>query len=44
MDRQVLHVIPQSYIVDDQKGIRNPLDMIGVRLEAEVHIISYNFV
>jgi len=40
MDRQVLHVIPQSYIVDDQKGIRNPLDMIGVRLEAEVHIIT----
>ncbi len=40
MDRQVLHVIPQTYIVDDQKGIRNPLDMIGVRLEAEVHIIT----
>lgn len=40
MDREILHVIPQSYIVDDQKGIRNPLDMIGVRLEAEVHIIT----
>lgn len=40
MDREVLHVIPQTYIVDDQKGIRNPLDMIGVRLEAEVHIIT----
>ncbi len=40
MDREVLHVIPQSFIVDDQKGIRNPLDMIGVRLEAEVHIIT----
>ncbi len=40
MDRQVLHVVPQSYIVDDQKGIKNPLDMIGVRLEAEVHIIT----
>ncbi|GAB1483835.1 cell division protein FtsA [Treponema sp.] len=40
MDRQVLHVIPQSYIVDDQKGIRDPRDMIGVRLEAEVHIIT----
>ncbi len=40
MDRQVLHVIPQSYIVDDQRGIRNPLDMIGVRLESEVHIIT----
>lgn len=40
MDREVLHVIPQTFIVDDQKGIRNPLDMIGVRLEAEVHIIT----
>jgi cell division protein FtsA len=40
MDREILHVIPQSFIVDDQKGIRNPLDMIGVRLEAEVHIIT----
>ncbi len=40
MDRQVLEVIPQSYIVDDQKGVRNPLDMMGVRLEAEVHIIT----
>ncbi|MDR2375134.1 MAG: cell division protein FtsA [Treponema sp.] len=40
MDRQVLEVIPQSYIVDSQKGIRNPLDMLGVRLEAEVHIIT----
>jgi cell division protein FtsA len=40
MDRRVLEVIPQSYIVDDQKGIADPLDMIGVRLEAEVHIIT----
>jgi len=40
MDRQVLEVIPQSYIVDDQKGIADPLNMIGVRLEAEVHIIT----
>ncbi|MDR2144281.1 MAG: cell division protein FtsA [Treponema sp.] len=40
MDRQVLELIPQTYIVDDQKGIRDPLDMIGVRLEAEVHIIT----
>ncbi|MDR0669113.1 MAG: cell division protein FtsA [Treponema sp.] len=40
LDRQILEVIPQSYIVDGQKGIRNPLDMLGVRLEAEVHIIT----
>jgi len=40
MDREVLHVIPQEYVVDDQGGIRDPLDMIGIRLEAEVHIIT----
>ncbi|MBI9097011.1 MAG: cell division protein FtsA [Spirochaetaceae bacterium] len=40
MDREVLHVIPQEYIVDDQAGIKNPVDMIGVRLESEVHIIT----
>jgi cell division protein FtsA len=40
MDRQVLEVIPQNFIVDDQRNIRDPLDMIGVRLEAEVHIIT----
>ncbi|MDR2952135.1 MAG: cell division protein FtsA [Treponema sp.] len=40
LDRQILEVIPQSYTVDDQKGIRDPMDMIGVRLESEVHIIT----
>ena len=40
MDREVLHVIPQEYVVDDQGGIRDPLDMIGIRLESEVHIIT----
>ena len=40
MDREVIHVIPQEFVVDDQGGIKNPLDMIGVRLEAEVHIIT----
>ncbi|MCL2441015.1 MAG: cell division protein FtsA [Treponema sp.] len=39
-DRQILEVIPQNFKVDDQKGIRNPMDMIGVRLESEVHIIT----
>jgi len=39
-DRQILEIIPQSYKVDDQKGIRNPLDMIGVRLESDVHLIT----
>jgi cell division protein FtsA len=40
MDREVLHVLPQEFVVDDQRGIRDPIDMIGVRLEAEVHIIT----
>jgi cell division protein FtsA len=40
MDRQVLELIPQNYTVDGQRGIRNPLDMMGVRLEAEVHLIT----
>jgi cell division protein FtsA len=39
-DRQILHVLPQQYIVDDQEGIQNPLGMSGVRLEAKVHIIT----
>ena len=33
-------MLPQEYIIDDQGGVRNPLDMIGVRLESEVHIVT----
>lgn len=40
LDREVLHVLPQEFIVDDQDGIKDPLGMAGVRLEAEVHIIT----
>ncbi len=40
MDREVIHVIPQEYIVDDQDGIIDPLGMSGVRLEAKVHIVT----
>src|SRR5919108_3734234 len=40
MDREVLHVLPQDYIIDDQDGIKEPLGMSGVRLEARVHIIT----
>jgi cell division protein FtsA len=40
MDREVLHVIPQEYIVDDQEGIREPRGMSGVRLEAKIHIVT----
>ncbi|MFC1607539.1 cell division protein FtsA [Candidatus Latescibacterota bacterium] len=39
-EREIIHVIPQEYIVDNQDGIKNPLDISGVRLEAEVHIIT----
>ena len=40
MDREVIHVIPQEFIVDDQDGIREPLGMSGVRLEAKIHIVT----
>lgn len=40
MDREVIHVLPQDYIIDDQDGIRDPLGMSGVRLEAKVHIVT----
>lgn len=39
-NRAILHVIPQEFIVDDQTGISDPVGMSGVRLEAEVHIIT----
>lgn len=40
MDRQVLHVLPQEYIIDDQDGIKQPQGMAGVRLEARVHVLT----
>jgi len=40
MDREVIHVIPQEFIVDSQDGIKNPVGMSGVRLEVEVHIVT----
>jgi cell division protein FtsA len=39
-DRQVIHVLPQEYIVDDQDGITKPVGMNGVRLEARVHLVT----
>lgn len=39
-DRQVVHVIPQEFIIDDQDGIRDPIGIQGVRLEVKVHIIT----
>lgn len=39
-DQQLLHVLPQEYIIDNQEGIREPVGMSGVRLEAKVHLIT----
>ncbi len=39
-DRKVLHVLPQEFLVDEQEGIRDPLGMSGVRLEAKVHLVT----
>ncbi len=39
-DREVIHILPQEYVVDDQRGIVDPLGMAGVRLEVEVHIVT----
>ncbi len=40
LDREVIHVIPQQYIVDDQDGVRDPIGMSGIRLESKVHIVT----
>ena len=40
MDREVIHVLPQEFIIDDQDGIHEPLGMSGVRLEAKIHIVT----
>ncbi len=39
-DREILHVLPQEYIVDGQDGVVDPIGMSGVRLEANVHIVT----
>lgn len=40
LDREVIHVLPQEFIIDEQGGIKEPLGMSGVRLEAKVHIVT----
>ena len=40
MDREVLHILPQEYVIDGQDGIKEPLGMSGVRLESKVHIVT----
>ena len=39
-DREIIHILPQEFTVDDQKGIGDPLGMIGTRLEVNVHIVT----
>ncbi len=39
-DREVLHILPQEYILDEQGGIQDPVGMSGVRLEVKVHIVT----
>jgi len=39
-DQRVLHVIPQEYVIDNQEGVKEPLGMSGVRLEAKVHLVT----
>ncbi|NPU91804.1 MAG: cell division protein FtsA [Gammaproteobacteria bacterium] len=39
-DQKVLHILPQEYIIDSQEGIKEPLGMSGVRLEAKVHLVT----
>jgi cell division protein FtsA len=39
-DQKILHILPQEYIIDNQEGIKEPLGMSGVRLEAKVHLVT----
>ena len=39
-DREIIHILPQEFTVDDQTGIGDPLGMIGTRLEVNVHIVT----
>ena len=39
-DQKVLHILPQEFVIDNQEGIKEPLGMSGVRLEAKVHLVT----
>lgn len=39
-DREIIHIIPQEFVVDDQDGIKDPLGMSGIKLEVNVHIVT----
>jgi cell division protein FtsA len=39
-DRKIVHILPQEFVIDNQEGIREPIGMSGVRLEAKVHLVT----
>ncbi|WP_317930917.1 cell division protein FtsA [Halioxenophilus sp. WMMB6] len=39
-DQKILHILPQEYLIDDQEGVKEPMGMSGVRLEAKVHLVT----
>ena len=39
-DQKIIHILPQEYVIDNQEGIKEPLGMSGVRLEAKVHLVT----
>src|SRR4029078_2699067 len=39
-DREIIHILPQEFTIDDQQGIGDPLGMVGTRLEVNVHIVT----
>jgi cell division protein FtsA len=39
-DQRILHILPQEYVIDNEEGIKEPLGMSGVRLEAKVHLVT----
>ena len=39
-DQKVLHILPQEFLIDEQEGVKEPLGMSGVRLEAKVHLVT----
>jgi cell division protein FtsA len=40
LDREVIHVIPQEYRINDEEGVKDPIGMAGVRLEAKIHVVT----
>jgi cell division protein FtsA len=40
LDREILHILPQEYVIDECDGVKEPVGMSGVRLEAKVHIVT----